>query len=108
MAKMYGTGGQGLHPPRPPSRCTHHLCVGDFSQQLRQVVSTQPLVTVVELQATDGCSHAAGGDHGRRVHGQAVICQRESMNVQSVRQQLQATVATGNHDCSPIVKSCHT
>lgn len=66
---------KALNPP--PSRCTHHLCVGDFSQQLRQIVSTQPLVTVVELQATDGCSHAAGGDHGRRVHGQTVICQRE-------------------------------
>lgn len=71
------------------SSCTHHLCVGDFSQQLCQVVSTQPLVGVVELQATDGSSHAAAGDHGRRVHGQSVICKRQCINVQSVKQQQQ-------------------
>lgn len=58
---------------RPGCR-THHLCVGYLRQQVRQVVSTQPGVRAVQLQAADGGSHAAGGDHGRRVHGQAVVC----------------------------------
>lgn len=71
-----GACGRRAKPPSASS-CTHHLCVGDFSQQLCQVVSTQPLVGVVELQATDGSSHAAAGDHGRRVHGQSVICKRQ-------------------------------
>lgn len=52
---------------------THHLGVGDLGQQVCQVVSTQPLVTVVQLQATDSSSQAASGDHGRRVHGKAII-----------------------------------
>lgn len=61
------------HGSGRPERCTHHLCVGYFCQQIRQVVSPQPGVHAVQLQAADGGSHAAGGDHGRRVHGQAVV-----------------------------------
>lgn len=71
-----------------PHCCTHHLCVSDLGQQVCQVVSTQPLVGVVKLQATDSGSHAAGGDHGRRVHGQTVICCRKRNNVILVKQQL--------------------
>lgn len=71
-------------------RCgTYHLRVGDLGQQVCQVVSTQPLVSVVQLQATDSSSHAARGYHGRRVHSKAVIWWKDSINVQLVKQQQQ-------------------
>lgn len=61
------------HGSGRPKCCTHHLSVGYLCQKICQVVPTQPGVRAVQLQAADGGSHAASGDHGRRVHGQAVV-----------------------------------
>ena len=53
---------------------THHLGVGDLPQQDGQVVPSQGVDGAVQLQAADGRAHAARGDHGGGVQGQAEVC----------------------------------
>lgn len=80
-----------------PLSDTHHFSVGDLGQQVCQVVPTEPLVVVVQLQAANSCSHAARGDHRRRVHGKTVICGRNKNNAQLVKQPLQVAAMNRNH-----------
>lgn len=52
---------------------TYHLSVGDFSQQLHQIVIPPSVFVLLRMKATYSCPHTSCGDHGRRVHGEAVI-----------------------------------
>lgn len=55
-------------------RDTHHIYVCDLGQEVREPVP------VIELKATDGCSHTSSCYHWRRVQGKVKICKNRSRN----------------------------